>query len=309
MNAAPPLKAFILGGATATGKTELCHRLARNQPGAAILSADSMLVYRGMDIGTAKPTPRQLAEIPYGGINLASPDQPFSAGLWLQHAKTFASQVRGPLFVTGGTGLYLRALTEGFNRPVPDEAVRARVRSLWEEGGIDAIRSRLPQSVVSLLDAPGNPRRLMRALEVVWSGGGERAFSGDKVAVRRGRFPVLSRPREVLHRRIQQRAEGMFSEGLLEEVRALRRRYPVWSETAGSAIGYAEAVAYLEGRLGLSEAIDRVAARTRQLARRQETWLRHQADAVWLEWGDESPEEMGRRVQEVWEQDGPVALA
>ena len=311
-------KAWILAGATATGKTAVAQALAERL-GCAILSADAMLVYRGMDIGTAKPAPAERGAIPYFGIDLVTPAEPFSTGLWLADAARACATCGGArvpsaqeprLIVAGGTGLYIKALTDGLDGAAADPEARARWQALFERGGVGALRSalaeRAPGALESLAD-PSNPRRLVRALEHIEARGAlpeQWKSAAPAVAV-----TALRLPREQLHARIERRVVHMFRQGLVEEVRALRQAYPVWSATAAQAIGYAEVCALLDGSLTQREAAERMAVRTRQLAKRQETWFRHQARAVWIDIDDnDPPERVAQRVLDSWRQHGPAPL-
>ena len=323
----PSSTAWILAGATATGKTAVAQILAE-QLGCAILSADAMLVYRGMDIGTAKPTSAERGAVPYFGLDLATPAETFSTGLWLadarrafgtagtlpqpgrKHPGEASSLPSASLIVAGGTGLYIKALTAGLDGAAADPAARAHWQALFEREGLAALQkalaARAPDALASLAD-PSNPRRIIRALEHVAARGGlpeqwKRAASAPSIA-------VLRLPREQLHARIKRRVAGMFRQGLLDEVRALRQSCPVWSTTASQAIGYAEACALLDGALTQSEAAERIVIRTRQLAKRQETWFRHQAQAVWIDIDEaDPPARIAQRVRDTWRQHGPTPV-
>jgi tRNA dimethylallyltransferase len=214
------------------------------------------------------------------------------------------------LIVAGGTGLYLKALTDGLDSDASDPACRARWQSLFEREGPAALQRALAERAPGALEtlvAPSNPRRLIRALEHLETRGclpqqWKRTPPAAPVT-------VLRLPREQLHARIARRVAAMFGQGLVDEVRALRQTYPVWSPTAAAAIGYAEAGAVLDGTLTLREAAERIVIRTRQLAKRQETWFRHQTQAVWLEIDDnDPPERVARRVLDTWRQHGPTPL-
>lgn len=306
-----PAQAWFLVGPTAAGKTDIAHELARAR-GARILCADSMTVYRGLDLGTAKPTPAQRAAVPYHGLDLRDPDQPFSVADFLAAARAALGEAAAagqPMIVVGGSGLYLRCLLEGLRPGAPaDAGIRAEADELLAHGGLaalqDRVRERAPAHFAALADRE-NPRRLIRA----W----EQAAAGVPVAATwQGPRPVLTGityPREALHRRIAQRVAAMFAAGLVEETRALRARFPVWSDTAAQAIGYAEALTHLEKGVTVQEAMERTAQRTRQLARRQLTWFRHQAEVEWVE---ASPQlSLAAQVQAVgqaWERHGITTL-
>ncbi len=310
-----PHHAWLLAGATATGKTAAAQLLAERL-GCAVLSADAMLVYRGMDIGTAKPSPAERGRVPYFGIDLVTPAEPFSTGLWLADAAraisrdTGASSVNPSLIAVGGTGLYLRALTDGLDGAAADPAARARWQALYEREGLPALQRALadrdPGALAALAD-PANPRRLIRALEHLDARGSlpeqwRRGTPASPVA-------VLRLPREQLHARIARRVAAMFKAGLVDEARALRQAYPAWSPTASQAIGYAEACALLDGALTPAAAAERTVVRTRQLAKRQETWFRHQTQAVWIDIDDtDPPARVAERVLDTWRQHGPTPL-
>jgi tRNA dimethylallyltransferase len=320
MNMSP---AGFIAGATATGKSAVAQRLAERL-GCAILSADSMLVYRGMDIGTAKPLPAERGDVPYFGIDLVSPAQPFSTGLWLAAARRAfqppaardpapgaPAPAPRPLIVAGGTGLYIKALTDGLDGTASSPETRARWQALYDREGLGALRraldARAPGAAAALQD-PANPRRLIRALEHLDSLGRLPSnWQASRPPSAHPPVPVLRLPRGQLHARIARRVAAMFENGLVEEVHALRRDFPVWSDTARQAIGYAETCALLDGALTQREAAERIATRTRQLAKRQETWFRHQTRAAWIDIDDtDPPDRVAQRVLDTWRQHGPV---
>lgn len=309
--------AFILAGPTASGKSAVVEHLAA-QRGCAILSTDSMQVYRGMDMGTAKPDARIRSIIEYGGIDLVSPAEDFNIWRYLDCARDFAAQHEGqPFIAAGGTGLYIRALVQGLDDgPGANPRLRAELDRLLERGGVRALQTRLrmldPEAHLRLAD-PENPRRLIRAIE--------RAAAGH-VAKNPGTRParqapgavvpvvVLNPDREQLCQRIERRAKAMFEGGLLEEVRGLRERYPRWSTTACQAIGYSEALAVLDQRVSVDEAVEQTVIRTRRLAKRQMTWFRTQVKSVWVDLnGAEPVEHVADRVSDLWENYGPVPLS
>jgi len=307
---------WMLAGATATGKTAAAQLLAERL-GCAVLSADAMLVYRGMDIGTAKPSATERGAVPYFGVDLAAPDETFSTGRWLDDAaRALARATDAPtgqpaLIVVGGTGLYIKALTDGLDGEVADPAARARWQTLFEREGLDALRraldARSPDALRTLAD-PSNPRRLIRALEHL-DARGALPQQWHRENTPPPPLAVLRLPREQLHARIARRVDAMFKQGLVEEVRALRQAYPVWSATAAKAIGYAEVGAVLDGTLTLDEAVARISARTRQLAKRQETWFRHQSQAVWIDVEDsDPPARVAERILETWRRHGPTPV-
>lgn len=217
--------AYLLAGPTASGKSAIAAALSREM-GAAILSADSMLVYRGMDLGTAKPPPEEIAEFRMGGVDLVTPAEEFSSGAWLRAAAEWARSIPEdtPIVIVGGTGLYFSALLRGLDRA-------------WT-----------------------NPPP---------------------------EYPVVKIDRAVVRQRIADRLDAMFLSGLEEEKRRLHELYPVWSKTAALAIGYRE-----------GDDRERIFIRTCQLAKRQDTWFRHQASAIYVEPTVEA-------VRECWNTRGP----
>lgn len=308
--------AWILVGATATGKTAVSNELARRL-GREVLSADSMLVYRGMDIGTAKPTPAECSGIVVRGMDLAFPDAPFSAGAWMEAAKAAfdAAEAEGrDVIVAGGTGLYVNALVHGLDEgSAPDPRLRAEIAALFEKGGVEALRAQaesLRRGSTASLPDPGNPRRLTRLIEKLSASPAPTGASG-KITSRASCVAGLHIEPETLERRIARRVEKMFADGLLEEVAALRMRCPAFSATAGQGIGYAEALAVLDGALTREAAVERIALRTRQLAKRQRTWFRHQLEVEWVK-GPEDGDDVCRAaddVMEVWKRHGKTTVS
>lgn len=221
--------AYLLAGATASGKSAVAAILAREM-GAAILNADSMLVYRGMDIGTAKPSPAERAEFRMGGVDIVTPAEDFSAGAWLRAAAAWVETIPAetPIVIIGGTGLYFSALLRGLDRA-------------WTKPPPE--------------------------------------------------YPVIRMDRAILRKRIAARLDDMFMSGLDEEKRRLRIEYPVWSRTASLAIGYRE-----------GDDREKIFVRTCQLAKRQDTWFRHQATPLYVEPAVES-------VRECWRTRGPWPVA
>lgn len=303
--------ALILTGPTAVGKSAVAHRLAE-QLGAIVLCADAMTIYRGLDIGTAKPDAGMLQKIQYCGLNLVNPDESFSVGAYVVEARRAVQEAEAsqkPLIVVGGTGLYISALLRGLDTAgEADPARRAHWEGVQQEGGVSALQKALrqldPEAYAALAD-PKNPRRLIRALERAESGEAKRTW--DTRALR----PITALQMEpaLLRAQIDIRAHEMFGGGLVEEAARVRKKWPKLSPTASKAIGYAEAFAVLDGTLKPLEAIARTASRTWQLARRQMTWFRHQIPVSWLTVTEEiTLDELAAAVRRQWEQDGPVRL-
>ena len=311
----PEVSAFFLVGPTASGKTAVAQCLAESLE-ADILSADSMLVYRGMDIGTAKPAPAERGAVKYWGIDLVAPSERFSVGRFLAAAAAAAAAVRergAGLIVAGGTGLYIKTLTEGLEElPDADSEIRARWEQVRREQGLDGLRSALRRISPFFYEAmpdKDNPRRLLRALELAESGVKE-VPRGWRPGSEGPRITGLRLSREALHRRIEERSRRMFAAGLVEEAVALfggdGERASI---SARQAIGYAEALAVAQNRLSEQDAIARTAARTRALAKRQMTWFNRQANVDWIDVGPEmSAPEVAALVRGRWERSGPVPL-
>jgi tRNA dimethylallyltransferase len=274
----------FLTGPTAVGKTAVALALA-HRFGAEIVSADSMQVYRGMDIGTAKPTPAERAAVPHHLIDVVEVSERFDVARYvaLAHAAIADIQHRGrtPLIV-GGTGLYLRALTEGLSEaPDADPALRAELEALGREPVLDELRRADPEAAARI--GPHNFRRLVRALEICRLTG--RKSSDLRRQWDRSRPPLmhgLERDRADLYARCDARVEAMFRAGLVDEVRSLLPRGLAENITARQALGYKEVIAHLRGEATLEETVEMVKTRTRQFAKRQLTWFRHQARVEWI---------------------------
>lgn len=287
--------------------------LAREE-GADVLSADSMLVYRGMDIGTAKPSRREQEEVRYWGIDMVGPDQAFSTGDYVAYAREALARVREDgrhVLVVGGTGLYLKCLTEGLDTlPSADPGIRAEMEGLLEKQGVKGLQAALqkkdPDAYTHLQDKE-NPRRLIRALELAAHGVGRPgAWQG------RPQIPLigLRMDAKLLAERIQERVVHMYELGLLDEVSGLLERYGALSTTAAQAIGYREAIECLQGACGREEAMARTVTRTRQLAKRQMTWFRHQARVAWIDIEPGMADAaLAQQVLEAWRTHGSTPIA
>jgi tRNA dimethylallyltransferase len=281
----PPLgNCWYLTGPTASGKTRVGVQLAQ-RINAEILSLDSMALYREMNIGTAKPTPQERKAVPHHLLDRVAPSEEFSLSEYVAaaHAAVRDIQERGKraLFV-GGTPLYLKSLLRGvYQGPPADWAFRAQIEEELKTVPLEALHERL-QIIDPLAAAklhPQDKRRIVRALEVFRLTGqplSHQQTQFEEVPPATGnRVFVLHWPRAVLHKRIEDRVEQMFAAGLVEEVRGLLAKYGTLSRTALQAVGYREVVDYLQGgEQDLKSTIERVKARTRQFARRQETWFR-----------------------------------
>ena len=276
-------RCWFLTGATASGKTGVSLELARRLD-AEIISLDSMAIYRGMDIGTAKPTPDQRAQVPHHLVDIVDPVESFSVSQYREEAHRAIDQIRDKgrdvLFV-GGTALYLKVLLRGmFDGPPADWPLRAQLQQELESMPTDVILERLrlidPVSAHNL--HPNDRRRIIRALEVFRATGHpishwQMEFE-NKVPQDRCRVFTLRHPRSLLHQRIAERVDGMFESGLVDEVAALLQRWGELSHTAAQAVGYREVMEHLRGEFDLDTARERTLVRTRRFARHQETWFR-----------------------------------
>ncbi|WP_417659399.1 tRNA (adenosine(37)-N6)-dimethylallyltransferase MiaA [Pseudidiomarina sp.] len=296
---------ICLYGPTAAGKTGLAIALTQQLP-CDIISVDSALIYRGMDIGTAKPTAEELAQAPHRLIDICDPAESYSAAQFAADARreidAIIAQGRIPLLV-GGTMLYFKALLEGMSQlPEADEGIRQQLGRELEQGGSAKLHSELaaidPVSAARI--HPNDPQRLMRALEVYRISG---QTLTDLTAARHGALPypliqiaVAPRDRATLHQRIELRFRQMVEQGLLIEVEQLRQRSDLHVDLpAIRCVGYRQAWQYLDGDYDYEEFIDRGIFATRQLAKRQLTWLRKWPGVQWLE--SESPNLLEQAIE------------
>ena len=287
---APSLVGVV--GPTASGKTDLALALARSWP-VEILVADSRQVYRGMDVGTAKPDATARASVPHHLLDLVDPDEPFSVAQWVELARPLMRDIAGrgriPMLV-GGTGLYVTALVDGHDyasQPWSPE-VRERLVDELDAEGLAPLAERLGQldpDAAARTDLR-NPRRVLRALERAEAGGGGATIAADPYP---GRVALLgiSRAREDLYRRIDDRAAWLFANGLLDEVRRLLDAGygPELPPMTGHGSG--EAARHLAGEWSLEEAIEVTARGTRQYAKRQLSWFRRDPRILWIPAGAE----------------------
>ena len=285
---------IAIAGPTASGKSSLAMQLCRDL-GGELISCDSMQIYRGMDIGTAKPTLRDREEVAHHMIDICDPDTDFSAADFAELAGKTIEDVhaRGKLpILCGGTGLYLDSVLRGvdFGEMNPDPALRAELLAFAETEGAEALHARLRELDPESADAihPNNVKRVARAIEICKLSGMTKT-EWDKNAIRHEapydacRIALDYRNRDTLYSRIHMRVDEMFREGLEEEVRTLLSKgYLAPNTTAGGAIGYKELLGYIHGEMTLTEASDAIKTATRHYAKRQLTWLRRSADIHWL---------------------------
>lgn len=293
-------------GPTASGKTDVAVSLVENGP-FEIISVDSAMVYRGMDIGTAKPDAATLARAPHRLIDFLDPAEPYSAARFRDDAREAIEAIHGagriPLLV-GGTMLYFRALLRGLaDMPDADPAIRARLEGEAAEKGWGALHARLadldPEAGARI--HPNDPQRIQRALEVWERTGRPLTELQREAAVRSCPWPVIRLglmpyDRRWLHARIARRFEAMMAAGLVAEVEALHARGDLDdSLPAIRAVGYRQVWDYLEGRIGRDEAVRRGIIATRQLAKRQITWMRSETGLVPVACDRDRPFEAVRR--------------
>ncbi|MCW5874597.1 MAG: tRNA (adenosine(37)-N6)-dimethylallyltransferase MiaA [Anaerolineales bacterium] len=277
--AKPPLIAIL--GPTAVGKTEAAIAIAERWNG-EIVSADSRLLYRGMDIGTAKPSAAELARVPHHLIDIANPDETLSLAVFQQQAAAAIASIhaRGKLpLLVGGTGQYLQAVLDGWLPPAlpPQPVLRAALAGWAEQIGGDALHTRLAvldPAAAANIDAR-NVRRTLRALEVILA-------TGRRFSTQRGQAPApyrvlrlgLTRPRPELYARIDARIDAMLAAGWLDEVRSLLAAGYSSTLPSLSAIGYAQLAQHLRGELSLEEAVAEIKRLTRSFVRRQYAWFK-----------------------------------
>ena len=284
-----PNNSIFLAGPTAVGKSEIALRLAE-RIGGEIITVDSMQVYRGLDIGTDKPTPTERARVPHHLIDVVELTELFDAAKFVTLAQAAVNEIqsrgRVPIFC-GGTGLYFKAFLEGLGEAPPsDAALRANLKAAPLESLLEELRARDP-ATYEQIDRQ-NPRRVIRAVEVIRLTG--RPFSEQRAewlhAARRpapaADFFGLCRAPAELHRRIDARVEKMFARGLVDETRRLLTAGLAQNPNAMQAIGYRQVVEHLRGERPLEETIELVKSRTRQFAKRQLTWFKKHAALTWL---------------------------
>ena len=280
---------ILVVGPTAVGKTELAIQLAERVPaGGEIVSADSRLFYRGMDIGTAKPTREEQSRVPHHLIDIADPGEILSLAVFQQRARQAITDIhtRNKIpFLVGGTGQYIRAVTEEWNPPEvkPDERLREELTRMKEDRGVYWLYEKLKSLDAMAAEKidPRNHRRTIRALEVIMRTG--KRFSEQRG---QGESPYrlitigLIRPRAELYERVDQRIDAMFANGFLEEVRALLARGYSSSLPTMSAIGYREAIRVIHGELSVEQAKAEMRRLTRVFVRRQANWFKESDPSI-----------------------------
>ena len=282
---------IYITGATASGKSALAMRLA-NTLGGEIISVDSMQVYCGLNIGTAKPSAQEQNEIQHHLIDVAQLSEAFDAAQFVslaqQALKLIWKRGRVPIFC-GGTGLYFRALIEGLGESPPsDESLRDELALMPIESLVAELRIKDPEAAKQV-DLK-NPRRVLRAIEVIRLTGrpySEQRIGWNNVDKAPQNLFCISREVDVLNQRIHKRVDEMFNQGLVEETQTLIKKGLRNNRNACQALGYRQVLDLLDGKLDLENVVHQVKTKTRQFAKRQRSWFRNQMKCKFLEWPDE----------------------
>ena len=297
---------WVLTGPTASDKTEIGFNVAREING-EIISADSMLFYRGMDIGTAKPSVSMRETVPHHFIDIIYPWESYSVGKYVKDVEYLIGDIsrrKQKFLIIGGSPLYIKGIVDGiFNGPEADWNIRSELERIAEEKGnlhVHEILQRIDPAKADELH-PNNLRRIIRAIEVYRKTGKQASALQKqyKLARESYKFKIIciSREREDIYRRIGERVEIMFGNGLVDEVRSLLDNPEGLSKQARQALGYKEVIQYLEDGLTLDDTKEMVKLNTRRFSKRQMTWFRSFPDVQWLEAEeDEGPESISQRV-------------
>ena len=285
---------ICIAGPTASGKSAVAIKIAERLQG-EIISVDSMQVYRGLDIGTAKPSEAEQAGIPHHVIDCAGLEETYDAARFVREATAAERKIERPIYC-GGTGLYFQAWLEGLGESPPaDAAVRAEIEAKSHEEQLVELKAADPETFERIDQQ--NPRRVVRALEVIRLTG--KPYSEQRAEWQNtvpSNFFLIEREREDLRARIEARVEAMFAAGLVEETCSLRAALED-NRVAQQALGYRQVIGYLQGEQDLPNTVAMVKSRTWQFARRQKTWFRRLQGAVRLSVSaDEAPAETARRI-------------
>jgi tRNA dimethylallyltransferase len=300
---------LVVVGPTASGKSSVALEVARRRRAAGrpteIVSCDSMAVYRGMDIGTATPTASVRAEVPHHLLDVVGPDEEYSVSAFTDQVRSVLDDLRGrgvDAVLVGGTGLYVRAVTDGLVPPPRYPEVAEQLEAEPDTAVLLARLERLDPLAASRIPA-GNRRRIVRALEVTIGSGRPFSAAGPGLDV----YPPtpfvqvgLAVPREVLAARISARYGTQFDRGFLDEVRSLAALPGGPSRTAREALGYRELLAHLRGETTLDEAVATAVVRTRRFAVRQERWFRRDPRITWFDAAAVDPAALAARVDAHW---------
>lgn len=310
----PTPPSILVIGCTGSGKASLARALARRY-GAEIVSFDSMKVYRRMDIGTAKPPPDIVAQIPHHMIDVVEPSEEYSVAQFVEAAERAVADIRSrnrPVICVGGTALYIKSYLEGlFEGPGADPEIRDELISVARQEGSGALHERLRavDPVTAQRLHPNDLRRIVRALEVYKLTGkpiSELQQQWDRAHQRVDvKLFGIRREREDQNHRTNLRVKRIIERGLVQEVASLLREADPLSSTARKAVGYAEIIRHLSGELSLADAVELIKINTRQLAKSQRTWFKRFTDVTWLDATPESSVEqlsdsMSKELDTLW---------
>lgn len=286
-------RVIVVTGPTASGKSSVAVELAIRL-GGEVICADSMQIYKHMDIGTAKTSISDRKGIPHHMMDIIEPSEDFSVAAYKEMATQTIKDIQDKgkvAIICGGTGQYISALIEGmtFIPQKTDIELRERLETEYEQKGADYIYDKLTQidpDTAKLLH-PNDKKRIIRAIEIFSTTGMTKTQININSKIDGPDFPFVSfcinHDREILYERINTRVDEMMSDGLLEEVKMILEKYPDLSKTARQAIGYKELISYIEGAQSLQEAIDTLKQATRNYAKRQLTWFRKMDSLIWLQ--------------------------
>ncbi|RCW51491.1 MULTISPECIES: tRNA (adenosine(37)-N6)-dimethylallyltransferase MiaA [unclassified Halanaerobium] len=301
-------KLLVITGPTAVGKTDLSIKLAEVLNG-EIISADSMQIYKDMNIGTAKADKKIRSTIPHHLIDIITPDKEYSVSLFQKDADRIIEDIRArnkiPIIV-GGTVLYIKAVLEGFMLPdiEPDYKLRKKLNYLAKSKGTEHVHSILKKRDPKLAEKlhPNDLRRVIRGIEIFEQTGRTKTYYKKMQKKKPPRYHsvkfVVKRKRKNLYNRINQRVDFMIESGLIDEVKYLLDNYDL-SKTAKQALGYKEVIEYFNKKISLKEAINNIKKRTRHFAKRQLTWLRKENNLIELNADKNSPEEMKNNILDI----------
>lgn len=286
---------IILTGPTAVGKTELSLLFAKSI-GGEIISADSIQVYKYMDIGSAKITKEEMQGIPHFLIDELYPDEEFNVVIFQKKAKEYIEQIyqRGHIpVIVGGTGFYIQAVLYGidFEETAADKSYREELEKFATENGVEALHNKLKEVDGKAAEEihANNKKRVIRALEYYKQTGCRISEHNEEQRKKSSPYQfvyfVLNQDREILYQRINERVDKMMERGLLKEVEGLLEMGYQRKLVSMQGIGYKEIVAYLEGEISLEEAVDRIKKETRHFAKRQITWFKRESEVIWIEMG------------------------
>jgi len=284
---------ILILGVTASGKGKLAFELAK-QTGAEIISIDSMKVYRRMDIGTAKPPKEARKAVAYHLIDIVEPSEAFSAGMFLKAANAAIEEIKGrnkPIVAVGGTAFYIKALLYGlFEGPGSDSSIRSELKEQASRLGLEKLHEQLRQIDPAAAQRihPNDEKRIIRALEVYELTGSpisgfQQQWEKEPPVPENWKIIGLRSDKALENQRINSRVKKMIDDGLVDEVKSLLSEDKPLSKQARCAIGYAEIIDYLEGKISLDDAIEQIKINTRRLAKHQRTWFKRFKNVRWLE--------------------------